>query len=98
MAQLRFGVGALLQRFAPGGLTQDTSALPHASVEGLRVLAVIPGDDQGSSFIFARRQIASLADVGLNVRTFCLRSRTSPVAILREWLRLGREIRDFRPH
>jgi teichuronic acid biosynthesis glycosyltransferase TuaC len=72
------------------------SVLPYAGVESLRVLAVVPGDDQGSSFIFARRQIASLADVSVNVRTFFLRSRTSPVAVLKEWIRLRREIREFR--
>jgi len=70
----------------------------HVRVANLRVLAVVPGDGQASSFIFARRQIASLADFGINVHTFFLRSRTSFVAIAKEWVRLRRDIRQFRPH
>ena len=61
-------------------------------------MAVIPGDGQGSSFIFVRRQIASLADIGVNVRTFFVRSRTSPVAIAKDWSNVRREICQFRPH
>ncbi|MBV9479213.1 MAG: glycosyltransferase [Acidobacteria bacterium] len=72
--------------------------LPHAPAASLRVLAVVPGNGQGSSFIFARRQIASLANVDVNVRTFFLGSRTSPIAIARDWTRVRREIRQFHPH
>lgn len=96
--QLRSGVAAWLQHLAPGGPSRHTSALLHTRVESLRVLAVVPGDGRGSSFIFVRRQIASLADVGVNVDTFFVQSRTSPVAIARDWSRLRREIRQFRPH
>jgi teichuronic acid biosynthesis glycosyltransferase TuaC len=98
LPRLRLGVAAWLQRLAPGGPTRNTSAPPHARVESLRVLAVVPGDGQGSSFIFVRRQITSLADVGVGVGTFFVRSRTSPVAIARDWSRLRREICQFRPH
>jgi teichuronic acid biosynthesis glycosyltransferase TuaC len=48
--------------------------------------------------IFVRRQIDSLARLGVNVRTFFLASRTSPLAIAKEGRRLRREIRQFRPH
>ena len=64
----------------------------------LRVLAVIPGDGQGSSFIFARRQVESLLRLGVNVRVFYLKSRTSPSGVLKELRRLRREIREFGPH
>jgi hypothetical protein len=83
---------------APTRLTRNTATSPHECVESLRVLAVVPGDGQGSSMIFVRRQIASLLDLGVNVRTFFLQSRTSPVAIAREWSRLRRQICQFRPH
>jgi glycosyltransferase involved in cell wall biosynthesis len=64
----------------------------------LRVLAVVPGNDRGSSFVFARRQIASLVNIGFDVRTFYLLSRTSPLVLIKEWRRIRREIRQFRPH
>ena len=78
-------------------LAGSSLKLPVPSNEQLRVLAVIPGDGSGSSFVFARRQVASLIDVGVDVRPFFLSSRKS-VTLLREVLRLRREIRHFRPH
>jgi len=96
-AHPRQGLAAWLQRLLSDGSTQKTAVPPRPRVRSLRVLAVVPGDDQGSSFIFARRQIASLADAGVNLRTFFLRSRTSPLRVVKEWSRLRREIRQFRP-
>jgi teichuronic acid biosynthesis glycosyltransferase TuaC len=64
----------------------------------LRVLAIIPGNGSGNSMIFARRQIASLQKLGVTVCTFWIGSRTSPLQLLRDWRRLRREIRRFRPH
>jgi len=97
-ANLCLCFAAFLQRLTTRGLTRKTSMRPEVRVASLRVLAVVPGDGQASSFIFARRQIASLADLGINVRTFFLRSRTSFLAIAKEWCTLRREIRQFRPH
>lgn len=72
------------------------NAAPPAT-EKLRVLAVIPGDGRGSSFIFARRQVASLVDIGIDVRTFFLSSRTSLPILIKEYKRLRHEVREVRP-
>jgi glycosyltransferase involved in cell wall biosynthesis len=64
----------------------------------LRVLMVIPGQEQESSFVFARREAAGLAAAGAEVRTFFLTSRTSPLPVLRLARALRREISDYRPH
>ena len=62
-----------------------------------RVLFVIPGEARGSSMIFARRQAESLAEEGVEVDSFYLRSRTSPLALAREFHRLRGHIQAFRP-
>jgi len=98
VAKLHLGITASWQDLTAGRPSQNTSAVVQAPLGSLRVLAVVPGDGQGSSFIFVRRQVASLANVGVNVRTFFVRSRISPVGIAKEWGRLRREIRQFRPH
>src|SRR4051812_2182038 len=64
---------------------------------GLRVLSVIPGEEQGPSMIFAKRQTASLVEAGVVGQTFYLASRTSPVALLQESQRLRRMVREFQP-
>jgi len=66
---------------------------PHA----LRVLAVIPGSEERSSFVFARRQMDSVAALGVDVRTFWLGERTSPAGITRELGRLRAAIREAAP-
>jgi teichuronic acid biosynthesis glycosyltransferase TuaC len=68
----------------------------------LRVLFVIPGEERGSSMIFARRQAHSLAREGVlpgevQVECFHLRSRTSPAALVREYFRLRAHIARFQP-
>lgn len=63
----------------------------------LRVLAVIPGDGLGSSMIFARRQVRSLQDRGLEVEIYRLGLATSPTNILNGLLKLRRAIYQFRP-
>ena len=63
----------------------------------MRVLAVIPGDGQGNSFIFARRQVESLMKLGIRVSVFYLKSRTSPPPLFREFGRLRRAIVEFAP-
>lgn len=89
--------GALASPMAPG--TVDTLAAeglaPPPSL--LRVLAVIPDDGQGASFIFARRQVDSLAKLGISVSTFYLQSRTAPLAVWREGLRLKKIISELAP-
>ena len=63
----------------------------------LRVLAVIPGQETETSFVFVRRQLAVLLERGLDVRTLHLVERSSLVGIFREWRRLRQEIRAIRP-
>jgi teichuronic acid biosynthesis glycosyltransferase TuaC len=63
----------------------------------VRVLFVIPGDGQGSSMIFVRRQAASLAQEGIEVECFYLHSRTSPRELARAFPQLRRRIREFQP-
>jgi glycosyltransferase involved in cell wall biosynthesis len=63
----------------------------------VRVVAVIPGEEHGSAMIFAKRQVASLREQGVDCRAFFLRERRSPLGIARELLRLRRRIRDEAP-
>jgi len=63
----------------------------------VKVLFVIPGEAQGSSMIFARRQAESLAREGVEVDLFHLRSRTSPRELARESARFRRRVRSFDP-
>src|SRR5438552_413878 len=83
---------------APGGLARTSLGSPRPATEKLRVLAVIPGDGRGSPFVFVKRQIASLVDIGFDVRPFYLLSRTSLSGVVKEWRRVRSEIRQFRPH
>ncbi len=63
----------------------------------MRVLFVIPGEAEGCSMIFARRQAECLIRQGVEVESFYLRSRTSLTALAREWSRFRRERNRFRP-
>ena len=63
----------------------------------LRVLAVIPGSEEKSSFIFARRQMATVAELGVEVRLFWLGERTSPSGLASELGRLRRAIGEHSP-
>jgi teichuronic acid biosynthesis glycosyltransferase TuaC len=67
----------------------------------MKVLFVIPGDgcgsEAGSSMIFARRQAESLAQAGVTVEVFHLRSRTSPSTLLAEFRRFRSVFASFRP-
>ena len=63
----------------------------------MRVLFVIPGEAAGCSMIFARRLMESLMMQGVEVHAFFLRSRTSPVILIREWLRIRKDIARVRP-
>jgi len=63
----------------------------------LRVLFVIPGEERGSSMIFARRQADTLAARGIEVESFYLRSRTVPRVLLAEAARFRRTCGRFQP-
>ena len=79
---------------APGSIARQDFP-PQSQIEKIRVLAVIPA---GRGVMYATRQISSLIDAGVDVGTFALMSRTSPLRLLKEYKRLRSEIRRFRPH
>ena len=76
-------------------MTAQTN-VAHGS-KPLRVLAVIPGSETKSSFIFARRQMAMVAECGVDVRLFWLGERTSATGLFAELGRLRREIARVQP-
>jgi glycosyltransferase involved in cell wall biosynthesis len=63
----------------------------------MRVLFVIPGQETGSSMIFARRQIDSLKKQGMDSFTFYLESRLNPVKLISEFLRFRKTVKSFNP-
>lgn len=65
--------------------------------KNMRVLYVIPGMEEGISMSFSRRQAKSLSSYGIEVKSFYLQSRTSPVVVWKELQRLRAEIRTFAP-
>jgi len=65
---------------------------PAAAEAPLRVLAVIPGAEEGPSFIFAKRQMADVRGLGVDVRYFWLGERVSPWGVAAEWARLRRAV------
>jgi teichuronic acid biosynthesis glycosyltransferase TuaC len=71
---------------------------PPSRTASPRVLFVIPGDGQGSSMIFARRQADALRAQGIEIREFFLRSRTAPLTLLLEACRFLVEVRAFSPN
>jgi teichuronic acid biosynthesis glycosyltransferase TuaC len=62
-----------------------------------RVLAVIPGTAEGTLFIFSKRQVFSLQQLGVPVEPFFLRSRQSPIILFKEWRRFRKKIHEFKP-
>src|SRR5436190_18681764 len=64
----------------------------------LRVFHVIPGEPGGTSMVFSKRDVEHIRKAGVCTKTFFLKSRTHPVILLTEWLRLRRELKAFRPH
>lgn len=78
----------------PGG--SRPSDVPRAA-PGPRVLHVIPGAPGEVSMIFAKRQVASLRRAGVIVESTYLASRTNPVEVAREGLRIRRTARHFQP-
>jgi glycosyltransferase involved in cell wall biosynthesis len=78
-------------------MTAAVSPVRAAARAGIQVLFVIPGDGEGSSMIFARRQAESLRAAGVDVRIFFLRSRTSPGRVAQEFRRFRSDLASFRP-
>lgn len=68
-----------------------------AANAGPRVLFVIPGEAQGSSMVFARRQALELISRGVEVESFYLRSRTSPRTLWTELQRFKAVAARFEP-
>lgn len=76
-----------------------SGTVPRRGGKGpLRVLAVTPLPSSRASMVHVARQVASLEAAGVTCQTFNVASRTSPRIVAREWSRLRREIRAFRPH
>jgi glycosyltransferase involved in cell wall biosynthesis len=57
----------------------------------------MPGVPQGPGFIFSKRQVVALRELGVPVATFFLPSRQSLPVLLRAWRQFRREVRTFRP-
>lgn len=49
----------------------------------MKVLWIIPGKNEGSSFIFSRRQVSRLKEMGVEGATYFLSSRTNPMSLIR---------------
>ncbi len=70
---------------------------PRKDAAALRILFVIPGESEGSSMVFARRQAHALKALGIEVQCFHLASRTSPRKLASEAIRLRSLMNRFRP-
>ena len=62
-----------------------------------RILAVIPGRQDGQTFIFAHRQVAQLRRLGFDVTTFSLLERTNPRGLLQEARRFRAMVQSWSP-
>jgi teichuronic acid biosynthesis glycosyltransferase TuaC len=83
----------------PGSSGANTTSCFSSSRRktAIRVLAVIPGDGQGNSFIFARRQVQSVARTGIDVQIFYLELRISPRGLFTAFRRLRESIDSYLP-
>lgn len=61
------------------------------------VVALIPGPKEGSSMIFSKRQVQSLRKIGIIIKEFFLCSRTNPIVLFKEFVRLQRVIKNIHP-
>ncbi len=65
----------------------------------IRILYVIPGQPDGYSMKFAKQEAFWVGQTdSIEVETFYLASRTSPIQLLQEQKRLRQLIRTFQPH
>lgn len=81
---------------ASDAITPTHSSFPLQKA-AIRVLAVIPGDGLGNSFIFARRQVESVVSAGIDVQIFYFRTRTSPVSLVAAFRQLRESIDSYLP-
>jgi teichuronic acid biosynthesis glycosyltransferase TuaC len=63
----------------------------------LKVLWIIPGKGEGSSFIFARRQVSKLKEMGVEGEIYYLTSRTNPLALIRSRKEVKNIIKELCP-
>jgi teichuronic acid biosynthesis glycosyltransferase TuaC len=63
----------------------------------IKVLIVIPGEEEGTSMIFAKRQAQSLDKSNVDLKIFFLSSRTSPAKLFSESKRFRLMARGFQP-
>lgn len=63
----------------------------------MKVLWIIPGKEEGSSFIFSRRQVRRLMEMGVSGKTYFLHSRTNLFSLIRSWKEAKKIIDDLRP-
>src|SRR5687768_17295640 len=61
-------------------------------------MMVIPGEAEGSSMIFAKRQARAISQLGVDVRTFYLASRTNPFAVMKQIVQLRGALKDHGSH
>jgi teichuronic acid biosynthesis glycosyltransferase TuaC len=63
----------------------------------MKVLWIIPGKGEGSSFIFSRRQISKLKQLGVEGVSYYLTSRTNPFVLLRSYKEVKKIIKELHP-
>lgn len=63
----------------------------------MKVLIIIPGEEHGSSMIFAKNQVKDLQKAGVSCSVFYLRSRTNPSVLIEDFFRLRDQIKIERP-
>ncbi len=63
----------------------------------MKVLFVIPGNEDGNSMIFAKRQVNFLASLGIQQEIFFLKSRTQIFELASDFFRFRKKIKSFEP-
>lgn len=63
----------------------------------MKVLWIIPGDGEGSSFIFSRRQIRKLQEMGVEGEVYFLKSRTNPFSLFRARKEVKQIMKHLKP-
>jgi teichuronic acid biosynthesis glycosyltransferase TuaC len=87
----------MVEPVASSRAASAAAIIPATRKTAIRVLAVIPGDGQGNSFIFARRQVRLLRQMGIQIQEFYLELRTSPQYLFQAWRKIQAEIAQFKP-
>jgi len=63
----------------------------------LKVLWIIPGKNEGSSFIFSRRQVSRLKEMGVEGDTYFLSSRTNVFSLIRSAKEVKKMLKEIKP-